>query len=159
MITDDTEVFPFNAIEIIVPRLQTIDNDLTIVRRALRDTDGTQTIGIFPITWEPNDASFQIGQLEPAIQRYPIAIQSCVKDTDEERGIRIHGVLAKRIRSLLYRDTPLNVGLSALSVSMNGSTERIQQRRVRSQRFLSGDIGGVFNYLAVTEYVIETETV
>lgn len=159
MIDDSIEVFPFNAVEIIVPRLQTIDPDVVIVRRALRDSDGTQTIGIFPITWEPDETSLEIGGREPTIQRYPIAIQSCIKETDEEKGIRVHGVFAKRIRSLLYRDQPLNIGLAALSVSMDGGTERISRRRVRNQRFLSGEIGGVFNYLAVTEYVIETETV
>lgn len=159
MIADSIDIFPFNAVELFVPRLQTIDSDLVVVRRPLRDSDGTQTVGVFPIIWEPDEASQEIGKGEPTLQRYPIAIQSCVKDTDEEKGIRVHGVLAKRIRSLLYRDQPLRVGLSALSVSMDGATERTQRLKVRNQRYLSGEVGGVFNFLAVTECMLETETV
>lgn len=169
MITADIEVFPGNAVDIIVPRLQTIDADLSIKKRMLRDGDGTQTVGVFPINWIGDEDSYEmnggvqfLGQPragnEQTLGTYTLGIWSYVMDTDEEQGIKVHNVLAKMIRTLLYRDPVLAVGLNALSVSMNGSTERIQRRRLGPQRFLSNEIDGVFMFLSSLEYYIETET-
>lgn len=167
MITTDTQVFPNNACSIIVPRMQAIDADLKIYQRSLRDSDGTQSIGVFPITWTPDETSFEMnGQPpsitaagEPTLQRYVIGVQAFVQDTNEEQGIAVHSILAKRVRSTLYRDAILAVGLNALSVTMNGSTERIQRRGIQVQRYLANEVQGVFMFLSSCEYYIETETV
>lgn len=160
------DVFPMNVINLMAVRLQTLDGDLMVVKRSLRDSDGTQSIGVYPIVWTPDETSYEmIGsdasnpKAEPTLQRYVIGVQSYVKDTDEEQGIAVHAILSKMIRSLLYRDAVLAVGLNALSVTMNGSTERIQRRGISTQRFLASEVQGVFMYLSSLEYFVETETV
>jgi hypothetical protein len=167
VITTATEVFPNNVCSLVFARMKTIDSDLRVYQRALRDSDGTQSIGVYPITWTPDESSFEMtGQppsvqaaAEPTLQRYIIGVQGYVKDTNEEQGIAVHSILAKRIRSLLYRDPVLAVGLQSLSVTMNGSTERIQRRGIQVQRFLNNEVQGVFMFLSSCEYYFETETV
>lgn len=167
MIDPTIEVFPNNVCSLLVARIKTIDPDLRIFQRALRDSDGTQSVGVYPITWTPDETSFEMnGQPpttqaagEPTLQRYIIGVQAFVQDSNEEQGIRVHSILAKQIRSLLYRDPILAVGLSTLSVVMNGSTERIQRRGIQVQRFLANDVQGVFMFLSSCEYYVETETV
>lgn len=161
--------FPNNAVEIIVPRLRTLDSDIPVLKRPLRDGDGEQAIGVFASTWLPDETSYEmnggvslLGQpraaSEQTLSTYTINIQGYVLDTDEQQGIGVHNALAKMIRTLLYRDPVLAVGLDALSYTLLGSTERIQRRRVGVQRYLNDEIGGVFMFLSTLEYYIETET-
>lgn len=96
---------------------------------------------------------------EPTISTYVIGVQAFVKDFSEERGLARHSVLSKMIRSMLYRDAPLRVGLSALSVTMNDSVERSQRWGIRAQRYLSNEIDGNFLYLSTLEFWLDTETV
>lgn len=166
MLTPDEEVFPNNAASLIYLRMKTIDPDIVVVQRALRDSDGQQAIGVFPMTWTPDETSYEMPAVpdvlaagEPTIQRYVIGIQAMVLDSDEQRGIAIHSILAKHVRSLLYRDTPLAVGLRTLQVPLYGSTERIQKRGILVQRFLNNEVGNVFMFLSSCEYYLETETV
>lgn len=171
MIDENIEVFPNNACSLIVARIKTVYPTLQVLQRAVRDSDGSETVGVFPMTWVPDETSMEMtGQLvtaaappilagQPTLQRYVIGVQSFVTDSDEQRGIKRHSILAKQIRSFLYGDEPLAVGLSTLSVTMFGSTERIQKRGIQVQRFLNNDIQGVFVFLASCEYYIETETV
>lgn len=169
MIKPDLNVFPNNVVEILVPRLRTIDPDIPILKRPLRDGDGAQGIGVFASTWLPDEASYEmnggvslIGQpraaSEQTLSTYTIIIQGYVLDTDEQQGIGVHNVLAKMIRTLLYRDPVLAVGLGALSYTLLGSTERMQRRRVGIQRYLNNEIDGVFMFLSSLEYYVETET-
>lgn len=164
MIDTTLEVFPNNVCSLMVVRLKTIDADVRVLQRPLRESDGTQVIGVFPIIWTPDDSSFEmtgqhVAAAQPTVQRYIIGVQAFVQDSDEAKGIAVHSVLAKRVRSMLYRDNPLAVGLNALQVSMDGSTERIQKRGIQLQRFLANEIGGVFMFLSSAEYYVETETV
>lgn len=156
---DATAVFPSNAIELIAYRLNALYGpEVLVVKRRLKVTDNTQSIGVFPITWLPDVTSFEMPSKEPTVQRYMIGVQSFVKDSDEQRGIAVHSVMAKVIRSMLYNDNPLQVGLNSLSVTMNGATEKIQRRGINRQQFLDNLIDGVWNYLSTLEYYIETET-
>ena len=164
MIDTTTQVFPNNVCTLMVARLRTIDSDLRVFQRPLRESDGTQVVGVFPIVWTPDDSSFEMtGQFvptaQPTLQRYVVGVQAYVQDTNEAQGIAVHSILAKRVRSMLYRDNPLAVGLNALQVSMDGTVERIQRRGIQVQRFLANEIGGVFMFLSSAEYYVETETV
>lgn len=162
MISADTIVFPNNVVSLLQTRSQLLDSDLTVVRRPARPSDPSQTVGIYAATWEPRDDSFEIGHFapsEPTLQRYLIAAQAFVKDMDEERGLARHSVLSKMIRTMLYRDEPLRVGLSVLSVTMNGSVESARRWGIRSQRYLSNELDGSFLYLSTLEFWLETETV
>jgi len=165
----DINIFPNNVISLLEPRVKTIDADLGVFKRMLRDGDPTQSVGLFPITWQPDELTYEmdgglttLGQkraaAEPTVGIYTIGVQSFVMDTDEERGIGVHNVLARTLRGLLYYDTPLAVGLRALSVSMFGSTERFQRLKVGVQRYLTNEIDGVFHYVSALECTVETET-
>lgn len=159
LFSEVTAVFPNNAIELIWTRAKDLyEPDLNILRRPLRSTDGTQSIGVHPTDWVPDETSWEFTSKEPTIQRYIIRIQALCKESDEEKGIAIHSVMSKAIRSLLYNDNPLQVGLDMLSVTMNGVTERIQRRGISRQRYLSNEINGLFVYLSVLDFYLETET-
>ena len=159
LFTNATAVFPNNAISIITARIKALyPDDLRVVRRPLKTTDDSQSIGIYPWRWEPDETSYEFTSREPTVQIYRVGIQTFAKDTDEENGIAVHSVMSKVTRSLLYNDVPLQVGLNALSVTMNGSTERIQKRGISRVQYISNEISGVWLYLATHEYWIETET-
>lgn len=154
-----TPVFPNNVCGLIAARIDDLYHDeLLVVKRPLRPTDDTRSIGISPAWWEPDEDSFEFRSLEPTIQTYRILIQIFAKNTDSELGIAEHSVMSKVIRSLLYRDGPLKVGLDMLSVTMNGSTETIQRRGIRRSQYISNEIQGQWLFLNTLEYYVETET-
>lgn len=156
--------FPNNVISLCAVRFQLLDSDLYVFKRPLRSTDPVQSIGVFGSVWMPDVDSFEMkgappGLSEPTIQQYIITIQAFVKDMEEERGFSAHSVMSKMIRTMLYRDEPLRVGLRSLSSSMMGSVERLQRVQVRNQRFNSNELSGNWLYLSTLEMLIETETI
>ena len=165
MIEANEAVFPNNVVNLVAVRFGLLDSDLFITRRPLRHTDAEQAIGVFGSTWSPNAESYEMkgasspGPSEPTLQNYIITVQAYVKDMDEERGHSAHSVLSKTIRTMLYRDEPLRVGLGALSSSMFGSVERLQRWQVRNQRFNSNELQGDWLFLSTLELWLETETV
>jgi hypothetical protein len=160
MFDDATAVFPNNVAELIAQRIGDLyAPDILIVKRPLKIIDKTQSVGVFPSDWFPDETSWEFPAKQPTIQRYIIKVQSFCKDMSEERGIAVHSVMSKVMRSLLYGDQPLAIGLNTLSVAMDGTTERIQRRGINRQSFLSNEIPqGEFLYLSTIEYYIETET-
>jgi hypothetical protein len=154
-----TAVFPNNAASLIQARISDLYGDeLDIYGRRLRLTDNTKSVGVAPDLWVPDESSFEFRSLEPTVSTYTIWIQCFVKNSDEEEGVKEHSVLSKVIRTLLYRDGPLAVGLNQLSVAMMGSTERIQRRGFRRAQYLSTELQGNWLFLNTLEYYIETET-
>ncbi len=165
MITSDTPVFPNNVVDLVALRVQALDADLAYAtfKRPLRHTDPIQAVGVFGMAWLPNEESYEIlggpaGPSAPTLQTYRITIQGFVKDMDDERGSATHSVLSKRLRSMLYRDNALRVGLVALSVSMDGVTERTKRWGILNQRFLSNEVDGSWLYLSTLDFWLETET-
>jgi len=165
VITDTTSVFPSNAIGVLKQKTQNLDPDLFVIGRPLRESDPVQSVGIFGTQWIPDDPrsleimGLPVGRHVPTLQSYLITIQAFVKDMDEERGLTVHSVLSKKLRSMLYRDDSVRVGLLALSVTMNGSTERTKRFGLRTQRFVSNELSGSWLYLSTLEFWLETETV
>jgi hypothetical protein len=163
-ISTSTVVFPNNVVDICATRLQAVDTDLYVCKRPLRSTDQNQSIGVFAALWSPDEESFEIkngpqGRSEPSLQRYQITVQAFVKDMDEERGLAVHSVLSKIVRSVLYRDEPLRVGLTTLSTTMSGSTERTTRWSIMQQRYFANEIQGSWLYLSTLDFLLETETV
>jgi len=159
-----TPVFPSNVVDLVKTRAQLIDPDLFVTGRPLRESDPIQSVGIFGQQWTPNEESYEMvgapaGRHEPTLQNYLISVQGFVKDMDEERGLIVHSVLSKKLRSMLYRDDPLRVGLLTLSVEMNGSTERAKRFGVRTQRYVSNELNGSWLYLSTLEFWLESETI
>lgn len=172
MITGLEPVFPNNAVDLIALRANFLDPDhatdpdaIRVFKRPLRETDPQQSIGVFAAQWNPDEESYELlggptpRASEPTLQTYLIAVQAFVKDFQEERGLARHSIMSKLVRSMLYRDNALRVGLASLSVEMNGSVERTQRWGIRIQRFLSNEIDGDFLYLSTLEFWLETETV
>jgi hypothetical protein len=161
VITSDVVVFPNNIVNLWQTRVQALDADLKVVRRPLRSSDPIQSVGIVPVEWVPDPDSAEMrgqGNVDMSLNTYTLGIQAFVKDGDEERGLATHSVLSKMIRSMLYRDAVLRLGLAALSVTMDGSTERTQRWGIRTQRYVSNEIDGAFLYLSTLEFWLETET-
>jgi hypothetical protein len=163
MISTNTTFFPYNAVNVMATRFATIDSDLVILKRPLRASDPVQTIGVSAAQWLPDEESFEMRGLpaaihEPTLSSYLITIQVFVKDTDEERGAAVHATLAKHVRTMLYRDTALIVGLRQLSATVSGSTESTGRFGIRTQRYLSNELSGSWLYLSNIEFWLETET-
>ncbi len=162
---DSKDVFPSNVIQLIVARLKTKYPRTGVLARPLRHTDLTQSIGVYPTDWSPDTESYEFPQVSmdrpaghPTLQTYLINVQSFVKDMEAERGIRTHASMSKAMRSLLYHDAPLAVGLRSLRVEMDGVAEVIQRRHILRQKYISNEIDGTFLYLSTLQYSIETET-
>lgn len=163
MITDTTLVFPQNAVTLIADRCALIDVDLAVFKRPLRESDPRQSIGVVGQQWLPDEESYEMrgappGIHEPSLSHYLIGIQALVIDMDEERGLAVHSVLSKLLRTMLYRDDPLRVSLRSLSVTLSGSTERTQRFGVRTQRYMSNELSGSWLYLSTLEFWLETQT-
>lgn len=170
MISAEIPVFPNNVVEIVALGAQLIDDDpntgIEVFKRPLRPTDPTQCVGVYGSLWTPQDDSIEMkglpfaspGPEEPTIQRYTLAIQGMVKDAEEDRGLFTHSVLAKLLRSMLYRDADVRVALSTLSVTMDGSSERTSRWGLGQARYLNNEIQGSWIYLSTLEFWLETET-
>lgn len=161
MITGNEVVFPNNVVSLFAVKLGTIDADMTVVTRPLHRTDPDQSIGVYAQIWEPDEDSYEMGHIvggaEPTISRYQIAVQAMIKAGSEEQGLAVHSVLSKRIRTVLYRDTALQVALRSLVVTDGSSTERFMRGIIRTQRYMNDDIQGVFVFVSTLDYSIETE--
>ena len=162
---DTFDVFPSNVIQIVAARMHQLWPSTDVKMRALRVTDKGTAIGVFPSEWTPDVDSYEMQQMpnprpagHPTIQSYLINVQAFHKDMEPERAIRIHSLMSKRIRSLLYHDTPLALGLQALRVELDGITETIQRRMIVRQKYLSNEIDGSWLYLSTLQYLIETES-
>lgn len=154
-----TAVFPNNVAKLIQARITDLyGDDLDVFGRRLRLTDNTCSVGVAPDLWVPDESSFEFASMEPTVSTYTVWIQCFIKNSDEEQGVKEHSVLSKVLRTMLYRDAPLAVGLNSLSVNMMGATERIQRRGIRRAQYLSSELQGNWLFLNTLEYYIETET-
>lgn len=165
MLAVDEDVFPNNVVKWTALAMDGIDQDVRVFRRALRNTDPQQSIGVFAQTWGPDMQSLEMQSLGapapqlPTIQEYTLGIQAFVKDAEEERGLSVHGALSQRVRSVLYTDPNLQVVLGQLSVNLDGGwTESMRRWGVRTARYFSGEINAQMLYLSTLEFFIETET-
>lgn len=164
-VTADPTTFPVNIVAKLKANTQLLDADLFVTSRPLRDSDPFQAVGISASLWSPEEDSYEMkgvpsaGRSEPTLARYRVTVQALVKNMDEETGIAEHATLSKMIRGMLYRSEALRVQLATLVWTDGVSTERAKRWGVVNQRYLSNEIGGVWHYLSVLEYWLETETV
>lgn len=155
-------VFPANVQNAVIYCMQqTFPAGMNYLRRPLRGNDPNESIGVFPMSWNPEEDSYETRGLPqlasfPTVHRYMIMVQGYVKDSDEERGLARHAILAKLIRSMLYSSDSLALSLRALSVTLYGATETLSRYGVRTQRYISNDVHGSWLYLSNTEFWVET---
>ncbi len=100
--------FPQNAVALIATAAKLIDKDLEVVKRPLRTTDPSQSVGVYGAQWAPEEDSYEMrggltgpGPSEPTLQRYLVTIQAFIRDSDEQRGLATHSLLAKLVRTML----------------------------------------------------------
>jgi hypothetical protein len=164
ILAGDVVAFPNNAVDLVAGRFATLDPDIPaehILKRPLRNTDPNISIGVFATLWLPDENSMEMkgtGFHDPTVDTYTLGVQGFVKDMDEERGLASHSVLSEMIRTMLYRDDPLRVGLAALSTSIGGVTKRYRRSGIRTQRYLSNELDGSWLYLSTLEFWLETES-
>ncbi len=130
------------------------------MKRPLRHTDPSQSIGIFGALWTPEQDTLEMGHFpagEPTVGVYQLGIQFFIKDGDEERGLAAHSVFTTLGRRVLYRDVQLRVLLGALSVTDGTTTEAARRWRVLNTRYMNNEIEGTFVYLSTVEFTLDTE--
>lgn len=163
MIEPSDLVFPNNAVKLISDRLATIDSDLFITKRPLRNTDPVQSIGVTAASWTPEEDSMEMKGVftgsEPTISRYAITVQAFVRNTSEVEGLATHATLSRLVRTMLYRDTSLAVGLRTLSVVSGSYQETLRRWGIRNQRYFSNELNAQWLYLSTLDFWLETETV
>jgi hypothetical protein len=163
VITADYAVFPANVVASIWNLLGLLDPDVLVVMRPVKEIDPVQTIGIFAVDSEPIDNSQEIrgqyvpGVALPTLTRYGVNIQVKHTDGDMERGIMTHSAMTNIVTSTVARNDSLRLLLASLSSTYSGMTESFQQLRLERVRYMSGELGGQFQYMSVCEYSLQTE--
>lgn len=164
MIDETVAVFPNNIVNLVHDAAKLLDPDVQTFKRPLRRSDPGLSIGVFGSQWVPDTDSFEMGGPpmgghEPSLAGYVVSIQAFVQDFDEERGLATSSVFSTMVRAMLFRNAALRVSLRALSVTIEGSTERTRRYGVTAQQFNSNEIDGNFLYLSTLEFWLETERV
>jgi hypothetical protein len=157
-------VFPNNIVSMMSSRFALLDPDLFVTNRPLRSTDPVQAVGVFASTWTPNPDSYEIrnapiGPGEPTLQDYLITVHAYIKDMDQERGLATSSVLSKMLRTMLYHDEPLRIGLTSLQSRSNGTVETLKKWNIRTQRYNSNELQGNWLFLSTMDILAETETI
>jgi hypothetical protein len=158
-------IFPHNIVKYVALSEATIDPQIAVMKRALRNTDPVQSIGVFAQAWDPDPDSIEMQGIghpapqTPTLQTYTLGLQAFVKDTEEERGLAVHSHLAQRTRWVLYTNPNLQVVFQNLSAELEGGwTESMRRWGVRTARYFSGEINSELLYLSTLEFWVQTET-
>lgn len=159
----DPNVFPNNIVQKIISRVPSIDSDLFVIARPLRNSDPPQSVGVVSSLWTPDTQSLEmkgapLGQQQPTISRYITVVQAFVKNMNQEAGISEHATLSNMLRRMLYSDSTLRVQLGSLVWTDGVKSERAQRWGILNQRFVSNEISGEWLYLSNLEFWLETET-
>lgn len=153
-----TDVFPNNVVEVLVTQLQAAFPAIeTILRRPLRTSDPTMSLGAFPVDWLPT--TLEIGNSGPSLSRYNFAVQTLTKEGNEEEGRRNSGFLAKSVRQMLYSNSALRVQLAQLSEATVTQIERVQRWGITRQQFASNNLQTQMIHFSSTQIWVETEIV
>lgn len=165
MIEFDETMFPNNVVQYTSQAMQSIDADIKVFKRPLRNTDPMQSIGVFAEAWDPDPESYEMQGIDfpspnqPTLQQYRLGVQAFIKDSEQERGLAVHAALSQRVRSVLYTNPNLQIVFGQLSVDLpGGMTESMRRWGVRTARYFSGEIDAQMLYLSTLEFWIETET-
>lgn len=151
-------VFPYAPVEIVAPYLTPLPGVEAVVTRPLTPDDPNGSVGISALDWFPVDN--EIGADEPTICRYMYRIETLVKIAgDREEGQVSSSLLARSIRSMLYRNTDVRIRLGQLREVTDGRIERVQKWGIQQQRYASNHLSGTFLFVSTTDWWVETETV
>ena len=150
-------VFPGGVVDEIKANLTTNFVDYPVVARAVRPNDPHGTLGVTANDWEPIPTSHEIGANQPTLQVYKFSIMNLSLSADEETGREHFTNTAKMIRVILYQDSSLRLSLQNLQETDSFYIERFKRLTVVRQKFVSGDLSGIWNFVGTTIFHVETE--
>lgn len=166
--------FPMNVVNVLCQSAKFIDPDiatpndpnyvegLRVFKRPLDITDGTESVGIFPDDYTPDERSLELGfaksPVEPTVQNYSITIQGLVLDADEQNGIAVHSLLSSEIRNMVFRDPALRAVLPTLNINygVGKPTETLIKWSVVRQSFMNNEFRGQYAFLSSLQMNIQT---
>lgn len=163
VIAATTANFPQNVIEVMVPRLRSLDADLAVLRRAIRPTDPVQSVGVYCDKITPNENSYEMRGLGAAsiqsLATLTYRIQAYNKHSDEIEGLGINAELTERVRDMLYDDATFRIGLQPLTATRpNGKLKRLTRYMVKDTDYMQQQLAGDWTFLSVTTFEVEVET-
>lgn len=127
-------------------------------QRPLAPNDPTQSVGVYPDTWVPDEGSEEVGRLGPTLQRFYFGIHGMVKDADEERGQADHAEMAERIRDVLYNNQDLRLALADLTaLTRSGIRQSFRRIKVENQKYRANEVQGSWYFLATIRFFVEVE--
>ena len=122
-------------------------------------------IAVFPMSWEPDGESVEIGssqnnkQGEPTINYYHLRVQNLTIHGDIQVAYTQFTNDQRKIRAILYRDTTLGVALRSMQENYLGSRESFKRMTVSRQNTLPGRQRGAMYFMCETDIIITTDTV
>jgi hypothetical protein len=152
-------VFPVNVIDTIAIVASSVLPLADVVRRPLRGTDLDQSLGVFAARWVPLGDGMEMGRpyLGSSVEIYTVVIQAMVKDAEEAVGGARHSVLSELVRTMLYTDQTLKLGLDSLQTELAGVRKNTRTWKISSQEYFNNSVNGFFVYLSSLEMTVEVE--
>jgi hypothetical protein len=162
-IEGSSALFPNNIVLVLADNLEFLDNpDTPVLKRRLYSTDPVSCIGVTAFMWTPDQSSYEMRGPAyagvPTISRYDVTVQCMIRDMEEERGLRKHAELTKRVQKFIMGDATLRGSLHALTSSLYGINERLKKWHIENSRYLAEEVSGEFIYLSTSTVRLETET-
>lgn len=129
-------------------------------KRPMRASDLDQSFFVYASNWRPDANSYEIGFHGPTIERYEIGMQALIKDMDRDRGQNRLGVLSELIRTFVYSDRSLRLGLEQLSTSFGGMVKKVQKVTVTKQNyFVATPKSRQFLYLSEMTLTVDVQVI
>lgn len=138
MLDGDERVFPNVVVDLLFERAPLTLPVQAVFKRPMRATDLDQSVTVYSSNWRPDVDSKEIGFHGPSVEKYEIGMQALIKDLDRDRGANRLGVLSELLRTFIYSDDQLRLGLGQLSTSFGGMTKKVQKIEITKQNYFVG---------------------
>jgi hypothetical protein len=156
-------MFPQNIIDLLVANLVNVSGITHAFPRELNKDDPNGAAGVCFELWTPHvekGIAVEIGGgfQDPTLGDYHLNIEHLVKNNSREAGAAQHYLVARNIRSMLYRDPSVQVAFRSLVHQGANFRERAMKWSLE-QRFVDNKISATYYFVSVTKFVFTTETV
>lgn len=130
-----------------------------VVYRSIRPMDENGTLGFGDAVWTPGGpARLEIGQNAPPLNSYEFEVQILVRNADEAAGRLQLADVTNTFRQMVFTDADLHLALGQHKHESFGLRERFQRLKIGRIRYLTGELGGSFLQMSLTEIEVVTET-
>lgn len=160
MLDGDEAVFPNVIVDLFFDRIPQTLPVQAVFKRPMRASDLDQSIFVYSSNWRPDSNTYEIGGHGPSVEKYEIGMQALIKDTDRDRGANRLGVLSELLRTFVYSDEELRLGLGQLSTSFGGKTKKVQKTVVTKQNyFVATPKSRQFLYLSEMTLTVDVQII